>query len=504
MRSSDSLRAATAAVIDASALRRAVSAATTRRWRSSAASRRASSRTASARAVRTVTTISSSFCWMRLRKSARSSRLAKLDALRTTETTSTFGGLVAGDQPLGEHRPRLVEPLAQPRDALALAVEVVAHHLELGDVAVEVGLDLGAPLLERRELGLDLRGDGVEAADVGGQPLLLGPRAIGLAPEGRGILGAGDPGAEREDEQQGQRDADGRGHEGGDASGFTPETPAIARGLAGVGAGRGLARAQERPVAAALGPPCACCSPPSPPSSSSPRPPPPRPSPTATPTRTSGSTPHDGTQLHAGVFLPADHRPGERHPVIIVMGPYTAPNGGATGATAGGPNVDGVPPIRFPELFEEADILAGRYAYVQVDTRGFGGSGGCFEYYGPNEMRDAGSAVEWAAGRGWSSGRVAMWGKSYDAGDRRPRDGRPPARPGRGRHAGARPLRLHRAVDEPRALRHRPLRHDRPPTPADDLLPPQNADTAASPEYAAATVPASPSRRCAARTRSSG
>ena len=124
---------------------------------------------------------------------------------------------------------------------------------------------------------------------------------------------------------------------------------------------------------------------------------------------------HDGTQLHAGVFLPADRRPGERHPVIVVMGPYTAPNGGATGAASGGPNADGVPPIRFPELFEDANILEDRYAYVQVDVRGFGGSGGCFEYYGPNEMRDAGTAVEYLAGRDWSTGKVAMWGKSYDA-----------------------------------------------------------------------------------------
>src|SRR5687767_5648847 len=65
---------------------------------------------------------------------------------------------------------------------------------------------------------------------------------------------------------------------------------------------------------------------------------------------------HDGTKLHAGVVLPADHRPGERHPVIVVLGPYTSPNGGS----AAGPNADGVPPIRFPELFEDADILEDR------------------------------------------------------------------------------------------------------------------------------------------------
>ena len=196
---------------------------------------------------------------------------------------------------------------------------------------------------------------------------------------------------------------------------------------------------------------------------------------------------HDGTQLHAGVFLPADHRPGERHPVIIVMGPYTAPNGGATGATAGGPNVDGVPPIRFPELFEEANILGGRYAYVQVDTRGFGGSGGCFEYYGPNEMRDAGSAVEWAAGRGWSSGKVAMWGKSYDAATgvlamaARPNGlaAVVTQAPGLSAYTALWMNRVHYATGRYATTGLYT---------ADDVLPPQNADTATSPEYAAATV----------------
>src|SRR3712207_4352080 len=65
---------------------------------------------------------------------------------------------------------------------------------------------------------------------------------------------------------------------------------------------------------------------------------------------------HDGVQLHAGVFLPADRKPGEKHPTIMVIGPYTAPSGGATGATGeSGPNPEG-PVVRFPELFESAKI----------------------------------------------------------------------------------------------------------------------------------------------------
>jgi uncharacterized protein len=195
---------------------------------------------------------------------------------------------------------------------------------------------------------------------------------------------------------------------------------------------------------------------------------------------------HDGTQLHAGVFLPADRRPGERHPVIMVLGPYTAPNGGATGATAGGPNVDGVPPIRFPELFSDANILEDRYAYVQVDVRGFGGSGGCFEYYGPNEMRDAGTAVEWAAARGWSTGKVAMWGKSYDAAEgvlalaARPNGlaAVVTQAPGLSSYTALWMNRIHYATGRYATTGLYTT---------DDLLPPQNADSLASAEYAAAT-----------------
>jgi hypothetical protein len=198
-------------------------------------------------------------------------------------------------------------------------------------------------------------------------------------------------------------------------------------------------------------------------------------------------TAHDGTQLHAGVFLPADRRPGERHPTIIVMGPYTAPNGGATGASGGEPNAEGVPALRFPELFTDAKILEDRYAYVQIDTRGFGGSGGCFEYYGDNEMRDAGTAVEWAAARDWSTGKVAMWGKSYDAATgvlalaARPKGlaAVVTQAPGLSAYTALWMNRIHYATGRYATTGLYT---------ADDLLPPQNGSSLTSAEYAAATV----------------
>jgi predicted acyl esterase len=119
-------------------------------------------------------------------------------------------------------------------------------------------------------------------------------------------------------------------------------------------------------------------------------------------------TSHDGIQMHAGVFLPADRAADEKHPVLMNIGPYTAPNGGAAGG-----NLEGIID-RNPELFTHPGMRQGRYAYLQVDARGFGGSEGCFEYYMANEAKDAKAAIEWAASQPWSTGKVGMWGKSYD------------------------------------------------------------------------------------------
>jgi alpha/beta superfamily hydrolase len=50
-----------------------------------------------------------------------------------------------------------------------------------------------------------------------------------------------------------------------------------------------------------------------------------------------------------------------------------------------------------------------------VDSRGYGSSGGCYDLGGSGEQADAKAAVEWAASQSWSTGKVGMWGKSYDA-----------------------------------------------------------------------------------------
>ncbi|MDQ4005338.1 MAG: CocE/NonD family hydrolase [Actinomycetota bacterium] len=116
----------------------------------------------------------------------------------------------------------------------------------------------------------------------------------------------------------------------------------------------------------------------------------------------------DGTQLRADVLLPADRAETDRHPVILAIGPYFGRNAlnddpGATG-----------PVDRFGDMVKGGKIFENGYAYVQVDSRGYGGSEGCNDFGGAGEQMDTEAAVTWAAEQPWSNGRVGMWGKSYD------------------------------------------------------------------------------------------
>lgn len=112
----------------------------------------------------------------------------------------------------------------------------------------------------------------------------------------------------------------------------------------------------------------------------------------------------DGTSLHADVFLPAWAEEGDQFPVIVSVGPYFATDIGQEGPT-----------LRFEDMMEQGRPFERGFAYVQVDSRGYGGSAGCYDMGGRGERMDAKAAVEWSASQPWSTGKVGMWGKSYDA-----------------------------------------------------------------------------------------
>src|SRR5690348_9861465 len=123
------------------------------------------------------------------------------------------------------------------------------------------------------------------------------------------------------------------------------------------------------------------------------------------------SADHSGVELHADVLRPAHLPPGARTPVILAVGPYFGHSGqtGPEGWTRTGPSG------RFADFTSGTGLFARGYTYVMVDLRGFGGSTGCLDWVGPGEQADVRAAIQWAASRPWSTGKVGMYGKSYDA-----------------------------------------------------------------------------------------
>ena len=118
--------------------------------------------------------------------------------------------------------------------------------------------------------------------------------------------------------------------------------------------------------------------------------------------------------LHADVLRPSGLPANAKTPVILTVSPYTN-HASQTGVIdeAYDPNATG-PSSRFFDFLVQAKLFDRGYTYVMVDLPGTGGSGGCNDWGGPSEQAAVKSAVEWAASQSWSTGKVALYGKSYD------------------------------------------------------------------------------------------
>lgn len=104
----------------------------------------------------------------------------------------------------------------------------------------------------------------------------------------------------------------------------------------------------------------------------------------------------DGTRLAADVWLPAQAAARRDLPVIIEFTRYWRSGPG-----------DEVPAMA--RHFVEAG-----YAFMTVDARGTGASFGArTTEFAPEEVRDMGAVIAWAARQPWSNGRVATLGTSY-------------------------------------------------------------------------------------------
>ncbi len=120
-------------------------------------------------------------------------------------------------------------------------------------------------------------------------------------------------------------------------------------------------------------------------------------------------TSHDGIVLHGTVWRPA--LPDDVvAPVVVYSSPYFSQNrnnnpvNGGSGSTSNPSQMELDHLRQFPE---------NGFALLLVSVRGTGESGGCLGWSSPDEQKDHGVIVDWAAEQPWSNGRVGFWGISY-------------------------------------------------------------------------------------------
>ena len=108
----------------------------------------------------------------------------------------------------------------------------------------------------------------------------------------------------------------------------------------------------------------------------------------------------DGTEIAARVYRPDGSGP---YPALIAASPYRFDNNRL--------------PASAQFLWRETGpiewYVEQGYAYVHMDIRGSGRSGGEFEFLGPNEQTDLYDAIEWIGAQTWCSGKVGGIGQSY-------------------------------------------------------------------------------------------
>ena len=116
---------------------------------------------------------------------------------------------------------------------------------------------------------------------------------------------------------------------------------------------------------------------------------------------------HDGTALYVETWLPQKKAGGPRVPAkiptILIMTPYVSEG------------MEEYPAFGDMPSFVEHFTARG-YAVAQHHVRGTGESGGCLEQTASNQWKDGAAVVEYLGKDApWTSGKVGMYGISYDA-----------------------------------------------------------------------------------------
>jgi len=111
-------------------------------------------------------------------------------------------------------------------------------------------------------------------------------------------------------------------------------------------------------------------------------------------------TARDGTLIAARIYRPDGSGP---YPALLGASPYRFDNNRLQ------------PSAQF--LWRETGpidwYVEQGYAYVNMDVRGSGRSGGNFEFLGRNEQNDLYDAIEWIGAQSWCAGKVGGIGQSY-------------------------------------------------------------------------------------------
>ncbi len=108
----------------------------------------------------------------------------------------------------------------------------------------------------------------------------------------------------------------------------------------------------------------------------------------------------DGTDLAFALYLPRGDGP---FPTLFAASPYRFDNN----------SLPHGPQFLWRETGPIAFYLECGYAFVHMDARGCGRSGGHFELLGPNEQTDLYDAIAFVAQQGWCNGRIGSIGQSY-------------------------------------------------------------------------------------------
>src|SRR3990172_7588624 len=110
----------------------------------------------------------------------------------------------------------------------------------------------------------------------------------------------------------------------------------------------------------------------------------------------------DGVKIAAAIYLP---KGAGRFPALLAASPYRFDNDIAPA----------LPMFLWRETGPIGWYLELGYAFVHMDVRGTGRSGGNYRYMCRKEQRDLCEVIEWIARQKWSNGRVGGIGQSYYA-----------------------------------------------------------------------------------------